>query len=136
MVRKPVHVSVCQLQIHQLKASVEKPDGTSQARRNGLGRDLTDFCDQAVVVNKLMLRSRQSEDLAEHGINDNILLLPAGPALLDVAQLVELRGLWSEGVVRPEGVYDVQHLGRLLAIEVQNVDRVNDRVAHEARCDI
>ena len=89
-----------------------------------------------MVVHKLVLRRRQSEDLAEYGVDDNILLLPAGPPLFDVAQFVELRRFGSESIVGPEGIDDIQHLGCLLAIEVQNVDRVDDRVTHEARSDI
>lgn len=134
MVSKPVDKSIPQFHIHRLQVSVEETNGTTEGWSNSLWRKLADLCQCGMIVNKLVFRIWQLEDIRKDRIHTNILRLPGSFAFWNLSDLVEWCSALEKDIWREVTVDVNQESGASDAIEVQKADSIADGVPHDSRC--
>lgn len=133
MVREPIEEAIAQLEIQSDDIPVQVPDGTSKARSDGRRRQLAGLRQDGVVVDELVLGSRQLEELGEDGIDRHIFGLPRRLRWLYVAKPIKGSGSSGKGPGSEVAVQIDQVAGRHVAIEVEDADCVGKRIADERR---
>ena len=133
VVREPVEKAVVQLEVQPDNVPVQIPDSTSQARRDGGGGQFAGFRQDGVVVDELVLRGWQLEELREDGIDRHIFGFPRGFRGLNVAEPVKGGGASRKSPGGEEAIDFDEVAGCHVAIEMEDADRVGKSIADERR---
>lgn len=128
MVSEPVHVAVLKFEIHDIEATEEEADGSSQTRSNGGRSNFARLGDDGVVVDQLVFRGWESQDLGENSVYNQVLRLPGRTAFGDVLELVKGSSALDEGVGAPITVNIDEELCSSVSVEVEDVDSIRDSI--------
>jgi len=132
---KPVDEAANQLHVEARRVLVDVPDCPAQAGCYRRGRNLAGFGQDRVVVDQLVLRVGQLEQLRKDGVDGHILGLPRGLARLAVFQPIKGSGALNKRVARKIAVDVDEQPRRHVAVEVENVDSIKQCVSNQRRSD-
>lgn len=133
MVREPIEEAIAQLEIQSDDVPVQVPDRTSQARSDGRRRQLAGLRQDGVVVDELVLGSRQLEELGEDSVDCHIFGLPRRLRWLYVAKPIKGGGSSGKGPGSEVAVQIDKVAGGHIAIEVEDTDCIGKRITDERR---
>lgn len=136
MMRKPVQEAVSQLEIQHWQAAVDCTNRSPKRRGNSGGGDLTTLRDNRVVVDELVLSTRQLEQLREDGVDDHVLRLVLNFFADCITELVERCSALSKGFERPVAIQIYEELGNHFPVEIELVNRINNAISDQRRRDI